>query len=125
MKEPLAVGAARGSSFSDNIGGVRTPTISETRASAQAQLNNGGIHCGAVWKSPRDKRQCVQASIKSFDGSPPYLDLRIFELDAYGCMKPTHKGITVSMARLPALGQLIGGAVRKAYAAGLLTSVSS
>jgi hypothetical protein len=92
---------------------------------AQEQLADTGIHIGAIWKSARDKRACIQATIKTFNGSPPFLDLRIHELDSFGRMVPTSKGITCSMQRLPALAKLVGDCLRKAAALGLLTGASS
>jgi hypothetical protein len=77
---------------------------------------------GAIWLSPRDRTRCIQGGIKSFNGSAPYFDLRIFEMDAQGRMRATSKGITVSAQKLPALAKLVGDAARKAHALGLVSS---
>jgi hypothetical protein len=76
-------------------------------------------HVGAIWKSPRDKRQCIQAQLRAFNGSP-FCDLRIFELDHQGRMRATSKGLTISPQRLMQLAKLVGDAARKATALGLI-----
>ncbi len=106
------------------IADLNSRKVPEKQSSPQASIELP-VHVGAIWKSARDKRACIQGTIKSFNDSPPYLDLRIFELDAQGRMQATHRGITVSMARLPALAQLVGDAVRKASAAGLIMARSA
>jgi hypothetical protein len=127
---PAGTGAALSSS-ENKIGDPRQIAANipdQSRASQGPHPQSGAdsaIHCGTIWKSPRDKRQCIEGKIKSYQGSPPFFDIRILELDAGGRMVPTSKGITCSMARLPQLAQLIGTAVRKASAAGLLTQVST
>jgi Transcriptional Coactivator p15 (PC4) len=98
--------------------------LSDLGAVPQANYSAVDIaHVGAIWKSPRDKRTCIQAGLKSYNGSP-YCDLRIFEMDAQGRMRPTSKGLTVSPQKLMHLAKLVGDAARKAHALGL-TGASS
>jgi hypothetical protein len=133
MKNATARGqpgvASSKSSDIDRNRNLNTAIVSAPAAPNQDPHRQSGadsaLHIGAIWKSPRDKRQCIEAKIKSYQGSPAFLDLRILEMDAAGRMQPTHRGITCSMARLPALAKLVGDAVRKAGAAGLLTAVST
>jgi len=126
---PSPTATARGVSTSSGNNNNRTTVVSDgsapSQASTQQLIADEEIHIGAIWKSPRDKRACIEGKIKSFNDSPPYFDLRILEMDAQGRMRPTHKGVTVSMACLPALAKLVGDAMRKASAAGLLTAVST
>lgn len=97
------------------------PTVAIARSPAQDQSATVA-HIGAIWKSPRDKRQCIEANFKTFNGSPPYLDLRILELDASGRMRPTAKGITISPQRLAQLAKLLGDAARMAQKLGMVSS---
>lgn len=72
-----------------------------------------GVHVGAIWKSARDRSQCIQASIRRYEGHP-YLDLRVHVLDGAGRMVPSARGITCSLAQLGKLTQLVGNAYRMA-----------
>jgi Transcriptional Coactivator p15 (PC4) len=104
------------------------PSVNASIPSAcnSAQDQNQAVdiaHIGAIWKSPRDKRTCIQAGLKSYNGAP-YCDLRVFEMDHLGRMRATAKGITISTQRLPQLAKLLGDAARKAHALGL-TGASS
>ncbi len=101
-----------------------SPIASDLRPAQEQKQLTDVAHVGAVWKSPRDKRQCIQAGFKSFNGSPPYLDLRVFELDAQGRMRATTRGITISPPRLNQLAKLIGDAARKAQKLGLTAGSS-
>lgn len=115
---PWANTATRGSS-SIASEGVITPTNSSAQESIEAQLQNGGLHCGAIWKSPRDRTRCIQATIREYHGNA-YADFRLFELNASGQMLPVKgKGITVSVRQLGAFAKLAGDAYRKASQAGL------
>jgi hypothetical protein len=128
-RSPTRFAAAKGSASVSIDENDKTLSLSDPRNPAQANRPDVHVdpvdiaHIGAIWKSPRDKRTCIQAGIKSYNGSA-YLDLRVFQLDAQGRMRPTAKGITISPQRLMALAKLVGDAARTAHALGL-TAVSS
>ena len=123
-KAPTPEQTARGSSTSSASGSEATYSLADQRQRAQASQPDivDIAHVGAIWRSPRDRTRCVQADIKSFNGSAPYLDLRLFETDAAGRMRATPKGITCSAQKLPALAKLVGDAARKAHQLGLVSS---
>ena len=115
------------SSFSDSKQPAKNvlsdqPTLLQVPPSPQSiadELAGDGIHVGSIWKSPRDKTTCIQAKLRSFNECP-YLDVRVFQLDERGRMKPTSKGVTVSVAKIGGLSKLVGDAYRKALAIGLV-----
>ncbi len=86
-------------------------------------LIGDGIHVGAIWKSPRDRTQAIQVTLREYHGNP-YADCRLFVMNGSGHMVPTQKGLTVSVRQLGKLTKLIGDAYRKASSLGL-TAVSS
>ncbi|MGY4370895.1 hypothetical protein ACVW1A_006960 [Bradyrhizobium sp. LB1.3] len=121
MKKPPTL-ATPGASI--NYRNNSTVNVIDRDTSAQANSPVEIAHIGAIWKSTRDKRTCIQAGLKQFNGSP-YCDLRVFELDAQGRMRATAKGITISPQRLMQLAKLVGDAARKAVELGLITAGSS
>jgi hypothetical protein len=113
MKNP-ALGGNRSAGLSIGINSSSNCIVANPEMRAQATpIHSDGIHVGAVWKSARDKTQCIQGTIKSYCGNP-YLDLRVYALNASGRMVPTPKGITVSLAQLGKLTKLVGDAYRMA-----------
>jgi hypothetical protein len=77
----------------------------------------GGIGCGAIWKSPRDKTRAIEATLREFNGNS-YADFRVLQLDASGRMVPTGKGLTVSIKQLGKFSKLVGDTYRKAVEIG-------
>ncbi|MCP3444191.1 PC4/YdbC family ssDNA-binding protein [Bradyrhizobium sp. CCGUVB14] len=96
----------------------------DRRASTQVSIPTEIAHIGAIWRSPRDKSTCIQGALKTYN-SNPYFDLRLFELDHAGRMRPTSKGITVSPQRLMQLAKLVGDAARTAARLGLIPGSSA
>lgn len=123
MKKPPAIGTPEASKI--DYRSNNTVNVIDRDASAQASNSPIDIaHVGAVWKSPRDKRACIQAGFKSYN-SVPHLDLRLYEADGQGRMRPTTKGITVSPQRLMQLAKLVGDAARMAARLGLILGSSA
>ncbi|WP_160168933.1 transcriptional coactivator p15/PC4 family protein [Bradyrhizobium sp. Ai1a-2] len=99
--------------------------LSDHAAAAQSQssdsstLEGAGIRVGAIWKSARDRRRAIQATLREYEGNA-YADFRIFEMDAFGRMRPTSKGLTVSVKQLGKFAKLVGDTYRVALKMGLL-----
>jgi hypothetical protein len=130
MKNPATRSAPRaGFSVSDN-GSNKTRNLSEATASPQAgstssdQLDGNGVHIAVFWKSPRNRREAIQVSLKQYQGHP-YLDARVYASDVGGRMVPTQRGIAVGVKTLPQFAKAIGDGYRKAVQLGLITAGSS
>lgn len=91
---------------------------------ATASLQVDGIHIATFWKSPRNRREAIQVTLKEYEGHP-YMDARVFTTNYAGQMVPTPRGIAIGIRTLPTFSKAVGDAVRKAVKMGLLTQVSS
>jgi hypothetical protein len=129
MKNPASRSAPR-AGFSISDISSRNGNLSETTAPAQSastssnSLNGDGILVASFWKSPRNRREAIQVSLKSYEGHP-YLDARVYTTDARGRMVPTSRGIGVGVKVLPEFAKAIGDGLRKAVQLGLVTARSS
>jgi hypothetical protein len=103
---------------------ILSETTRPAQTSVHQQLADGGIHVAALWKSPRNRREAIQVSLRSYEGHP-YVDARIFAMDASGRMRPTQRGIAVGVKTLPLFAKPVGDALRKATQLGLITAGSS
>ena len=75
------------------------------------------IEIGKIWKNRRGDFIVVQ--IKAFEGVV-FADARQFFTDADGISHPTKKGLAISLRHLPELIALLGKALTKAHALGLI-----
>src|SRR4051812_14992499 len=93
---------------------------------AQARVvsaNKTDIPIANFLKSPHNRREAVQVSIRSYEGHR-YADFRVYTHDAAGRMVPTSRGIAFGLKTLPQFCKAAGDALHKATALGL-TGVSS
>jgi hypothetical protein len=77
------------------------------------------IEIGKFFKNRKGDFIVVQ--IKQFEGVV-FADARQFFTDADGISRPTKKGLAISLRHLPELITLLGKALTKAYALGLVRS---
>lgn len=97
-----------------------------TRPDGAAQSRSAPIdikHVASLWKSPRNRQQAIQVGLKSFAGHD-YCDIRIYEAIGSGFMRPSSKGLTVSLQKLPQLAKALGDAHRQAVQLGLTRASS-
>ena len=79
------------------------------------------IYVGTVWKSPRDKSRCIEATLRSYNGAV-FADFQMLQLDtSTGRMVPGNQRLTVSVKQLAKFSALVGSAYRKAVALGETT----
>jgi hypothetical protein len=84
-------------------------------------MTDAAVHVGAIWKSPRDKTRCIQATIRSYKGAV-FADFQMLTLDpGTGRMMPGNQRLTVSAKQLGKFSALVGSAYRKAVALGETT----
>src|SRR5262245_19434469 len=112
-KPPPPTASARGAPRSEGSENKHQKSNTDLGITAQEQLANGGIHVASFWKSPRNRREAIQVSLKSYEGHP-YLDARVYAMDVFGRMQPTHKGIAVGCKMLPQFSKAIGDGLRRA-----------
>ncbi|MCR1286057.1 hypothetical protein WB350_24930, partial [Escherichia coli] len=91
MKNPGTRSAPRaGFSISKSTG--RDFGDSESRALAQHAstypLDGNGIGIASFWKSPRNRREAVQVSLRQYEGHA-YADFRVYAMDSAGRLVPT------------------------------------
>jgi hypothetical protein len=107
-------------STSDSVDGNRI--VSDRTAPTQhellRQLTESGIPIASFWKGPRNRREAIQVSLKSYEGHA-YLDARVHSMDASGRMVPTPRGVAVGVKTLPLFAKAIGDGLRKAALLGL------
>ncbi|MBY9051662.1 hypothetical protein K7462_30765, partial [Pseudomonas fluorescens] len=101
---------------------------SESRALAQHAstypLDGNGIGIASFWKSPRNRREAVQVSLRQYEGHA-YADFRVYAMDSAGRLVPTTRGIAIGLKTLPQFCKAAGDALRRATAMGLLTMGST
>jgi len=76
------------------------------------------IEIAKFWKS-RDRRIAIVAALKSIEDQN-VIDLREFYTDAHGCMRPSTRGLTMVVRRLPELSRALRRALEHARALKLL-----
>lgn len=103
---------------------VNVPANPSPNQDALSQLAEGGIPITSFWKSPRNRREAVQVSLRSYEGHP-FLDARVYTADASGRMVPTQRGLAIGIKTLPLLAKAIGDGLRRAHALGLTAGSSS
>jgi hypothetical protein len=86
-------------------------------------LANGGIHLAAIWRGPRDRSRAIEFALREFNGHS-FLDIRQYQSSS-GYMRPTSKGITISIAQLGRFADATGKAHRRAVSLGLVSARSS
>jgi hypothetical protein len=101
-----------------------SPTSAPAQAAHATTTSCDIAHIAAFWKSPRNRREAIQVSLKSYDGHP-YLDARVYATDARGRMVPTQRGIAVGVKTLGQFSKAVGDGYRKALQLGLITAGSS
>ena len=122
MKNPTTRLAPRGGfSASGNVSSTKARIVPEANIPAQAETD---ISIASFWKSPRNRREAVQVSIRSYEGHR-FADFRVYATDASGRMVPTSRGIGIGLKILPQFAKAAGDALRKAHQLGLMTAVSS
>lgn len=84
-------------------------------SSVQEQLDGRGVHIGTIWKSPRAKDKCIEATLRSYGGNV-FADFRMLQLDQAGRMVPGSQRLTISSKQLGAFAKLAGDAFKKATA---------
>jgi len=83
--------------------------------------NDATAHVGAIWKSPRDRTRCIQATIRSHNGAV-FADFQMLTLDpGTGRVMPGNQRLTVSAKQLGKFAKLVGDAYCKALALGETT----
>ncbi|WP_315737955.1 hypothetical protein [Bradyrhizobium sp. SZCCHNR1093] len=118
MRKPATRSRPRAGISSSNRQG-QSPFDTEPRASAQSQTNTADlVHCGRFWKSRRNRRECIEVTIRHYENTP-FVDVRLHELNVAGQMRPTARGFSVGMWALSHLNQALGTALRKASTLGL------
>lgn len=95
-------------------------TLEQQQPSDIQQQLADGILIARLWRSPRDKTRALEVSLRSFKGSGAYIDIRLFEVDQAGHMRPTAKGVTASIGKLTDLRKAVGDAHRRAVDLGLI-----
>ncbi|WP_314961504.1 transcriptional coactivator p15/PC4 family protein [Bradyrhizobium cosmicum] len=127
MKNPASRSTPRaGFSISDN-GTDNACNLPETTTHAQGttpSLNGDGIGIASFWKSPRNRREAVQVSLRQYE-QHPYADFRVYAMDESGRMRPTSRGISIGLKTLPQFCKAAGDALRKATALNLITAGST
>jgi hypothetical protein len=128
MKNPQKQSALLGGFSASENSNAKTRNLSDVTASPQVSstnsLENGGIGVASFWKSPRNRSEAIQVSLKSYQGHP-YLDARVFATDERGRMVPTSRGIAVGVKTLGQFSKAIGDGYRKAIQLGLITGMST
>jgi Transcriptional Coactivator p15 (PC4) len=71
-----------------------------------------------IWKN-RQRRDVIVVSLSSYEGKT-LAGIRLYTTGQDGCMRPTVKGVSVLVSRLPALADAVRLALSKARALGLL-----
>jgi hypothetical protein len=74
------------------------------------------------WKSRR-RDECIRLTLSNYKGKP-IADLRVFFTTPTGHMQASKKGVTVGIARLPELRQMLERAEAKAIELDLIEAVS-
>jgi hypothetical protein len=128
MKNSATRSAPRAEFSVSGSSNSKTRNVPDTTTPAQAgssdPLAGDGIGIASFWKSPRNRTEAIQVSLKSYQGHP-YLDARVYTTNAAGRMIPTSRGIAVGVKTLAQFTQAIGAGYRKAAALGLLLEKSS
>jgi hypothetical protein len=124
MKNPTARSAPRAGFPIDNGSNASRNLLEMTTSSQVADSLESGIGVASFWKSPRNRTEAIQISLRQYEGHP-YPDARVYAMNATGHMVPTPRGIAVAIKTLPQFVKGIGDAYRKAVALGLITTVSS
>lgn len=91
---------------------------SATNYRSQSEPAQEGVHCGAIWKSPRDRTRSIEATLREYNGNA-YADFRLMQMDASGRMRPTGQRLTVSAKQLGKFSKLVGDTYRRADKLGL------
>jgi hypothetical protein len=76
------------------------------------------IEISKEWKS-RQRKIAIIGSLRSYEGHNLY-DLREYYTDQAGCMKPSTRGLCLSVRCLPELSRAVRRALEKARALNLL-----
>ena len=71
-----------------------------------------------IWKN-RQRRDVIVVSLSSYEGKT-LAGIRLYSTGQDGCMRPTVKGVSVLVSRLPALADAVRLALSKAREIGLL-----
>lgn len=71
-----------------------------------------------LWKN-RQRRDAIVVSLSSYEGKT-LAGIRLYTTGQDGCMRPTIKGVSVVVARLPELAAAVRKALSKAQALGLI-----
>jgi hypothetical protein len=123
MKNAATRVAPRAASVSGSSNNSKC-SLRNSKPRAQAATNHiDDTALGRIWKSPRDRSRCVEASLRSFNGFD-FVEIRALQLDHCGRMVPTGQRLTISVKQLGKFSQMIGNCYRRASAMGL-TPVSS
>jgi hypothetical protein len=76
------------------------------------------IEISKEWKN-RQRKIAIVGSLRSYEGHNLY-DLREFFTDSAGCMKPSTRGLCLSVRCLPELSRSVRRALERARALGLI-----
>ena len=71
-----------------------------------------------IWKN-RQRREAIVVSLSSYEGKT-LAGIRLYTTGQDGCMRPTIKGVSVLVARLPELAAAVDKALSKARELGLI-----
>jgi hypothetical protein len=89
-------------------------------ASEQAQPAEQTTVVAKFWKSPRRRDKAVWVTLGEFKGYP-LVSVRIYETKPDGIDRPTQRGVSLLVSKLPELERAISKAVKKAEELGLLS----
>src|SRR5437016_82552 len=118
MKNP-ALGGNRSAGLSIGINSSSKTIATNTTSPAQAApILIDDTALGRIWKSPRDRSRCVEASLRSFNGYD-FVEIRAMQMDHSGRMVPTSQRLTISVKQLGKFSQRVGNCYRRAEAMGL------
>jgi hypothetical protein len=125
MKNPASRKAPRAgfSVVSDNSNSKGCGLLDATTP-AQAGSLTGGIGCGAIWKSPRDRTRAIESVLREFNGFA-FAEFRLMVMDGSGRMRPSNQRLTVSIKQLAKFSRLVGDTYRRAEKMGQTTGGSS
>ena len=77
------------------------------------------IEIGKFFKTPRHSGDVIVGSIREYEGRK-FADFRLHYTDRDGCMKPTKKGLALSLRKLEEFAELIAKTITKARELGLI-----
>lgn len=123
-RSPPRAGLSSSSLNSSSNGRCSTDASATDQAKLAVPLDGDGIAVASFWKSPRNRREAIQVSLRSYEGHP-YADFRVYAVNGAGRMVPTPRGIAVGLKTLPRFCEAAGDALRKATQLGLTAGSSS